>query len=95
MSAAIEAALTRDGFQVIRTPSPASDSSAIVVETTVQRAGQRARALVRVTNADPDAPVWADQLDYQIDDSFAAQDSLAARVVRAVRDARSASVAPR
>ena len=95
MSAAIEAALTRDGFQVTRTSSPASDSSAIVVETTVQRAGQRARALVRVTSADPDASVWADQLDYQIDGSFAAQDSLSARVVRAVRDARIATVAPR
>lgn len=95
MSAAIEAALTRDGFQVTRTSSPANDSSAIVVETTVQRAGQRARALVRVTSADPDASVWADQLDYQIDSSFAAQDSLSARVVRAVRDARNARAAPR
>jgi serine/threonine protein kinase len=95
MSAAIEAALMRDGFQVTRTSSSASDSAAIVVETTVQRAGQRARALVRVTSADPDAPVWADQLDYQIDDSFAAQDSLAARVLRAVRDARTVRVAPR
>ena len=94
MSAAIEAALTRDGFQVTRTTSPASDSLAIVVETTVQRAGQRARALVRVTSADPDAAVWADQLDYQIDGSFAAQDSLAARVVRAVRDARIARGSP-
>ncbi|MGH7638871.1 MAG: hypothetical protein ACREOK_14580, partial [Gemmatimonadaceae bacterium] len=87
MSAAIEAALTREGFQVTRTSTAASDSS-VVVETTVQRAGQRARALVRVTSADPDAPVWADQIDYQIDASFAAQDSLAARVVRAVRTAR-------
>jgi serine/threonine-protein kinase len=95
MSASIEAALTREGFQVTRASSPASDSSAIVVETTVQRAGQRARALVRVTSADPDAPVWADQLDYQVGDSFAAQDSLAARVVRAVRDARLAAVTPR
>jgi serine/threonine-protein kinase len=87
MSAAIEAALTREGFQVTRTSTAAFDSS-IVVETTVQRAGQRARALVRVTSADPDAQVWADQLDYQIDASFAAQDTLAARVVRAVRNAR-------
>ena len=86
MSAAIEAALTREGFQVTRTSTAAFDSS-IVVETTVQRAGQRARALVRVTSADPDAQVWADQLDYQIDASFAAQDTLAARVVRAVRNA--------
>jgi serine/threonine-protein kinase len=95
MSAAIEAALTRDGFQITRTSSAAGDSSAIVVETTVQRAGQRARALVRVTSADPDAPVWADQLDYQIDGSFDAQDSLSARVVRAVREARIARLPPR
>ena len=94
MSAAIEAALMRDGFQVTRTSS-SGDSSAIVVETTVQRAGPRARALVRVTGANPNAPVWADQVDYQIDDSFAAQDSLSARVVRAVRDARLVGAAPR
>jgi serine/threonine-protein kinase len=91
MSSAIEAALVRDGFQITRAAAAAADSSAIVVETTIQRAGARARALVRVTSADPDAPVWADQLDYVIDDSFAAQDSLGARVVRAVRDARRAS----
>ena len=95
MSAAIEAALTRDGFQITRAASADGDSSAIVVETTVQRAGQRARALVRVTSADPDAPVWADQLDYQIDGSFDAQDSLSARVVRAVREARVARLSPR
>jgi serine/threonine-protein kinase len=95
MSAAIEAALTRDGFQITRTSTADGDSAAIVVETTVQRAGQRARALVRVTGADPDAPVWADQFDYQIDGSFAAQDSLSARVVRAVREARVARLAPR
>jgi TolB-like protein len=70
----------------------AADSAAIVVEATLQRVGPQARAQVRVASADPTAPVWADQLDFPISGSFAAQDTLATRVVRAVIQA---SVRPR
>ncbi len=90
LSTAIEAALVRDGMSVAGTlgGASASDSTAITVEGTLQRAGGRARAMVRVFSADPSTPLWADQLDFRIDDSFAAQDTIAARVLRAVRDAR-------
>jgi eukaryotic-like serine/threonine-protein kinase len=88
MSAAIESALVRDGAVLATRGATGADSASIVVETTVQRSGQRARALIRVLGSDPAAAVWADQLDFRVDDSFAAQDSLGARVVRAVREAR-------
>jgi len=87
MSAAIETALVREGVRVM-TGAAAADSSSLTIETTLQRVGTRARAQVRMTGADPSVPVWADQLDFQLSDSFAAQDTLAARVVRAVRAAR-------
>jgi serine/threonine-protein kinase len=90
LSAAIEASLLRAGLSLSSGASRASvDSNTIVVETTLQRSGDRARALVRVLTADPAVPVWADQLDFRVAESFAAQDTLAARVVRAVIDARS------
>jgi serine/threonine-protein kinase len=87
ISAAIETALVRSGLNVITgaattNPAPAT----LVVQATVQRAGVRARANVRIV-AERDSAVWADQLDFRVDSSFAAQDSLGARVVRAARDA--------
>jgi tRNA A-37 threonylcarbamoyl transferase component Bud32/TolB-like protein len=87
ISAAIETALVRSGLNVITgaattNPAPAS----FVVQTTVQRVGQRARANVRIV-AERDSAIWADQMDFRIDSSFAAQDSIGARVVRAARDA--------
>ncbi len=87
LSAAIETALVRDGVRVM-TGAASVDSTALTIETTLQRVGSRARAQVRMTGADPSVPVWADQLDFEIGDSFAAQDSIAARVVRAVRASR-------
>jgi tRNA A-37 threonylcarbamoyl transferase component Bud32 len=90
LSAAIESSLLRAGLRLASGTgrATAADSNTIVVETTLQRAGDRARALVRVLTADPSVPVWADQLDFRVAESFAAQDTLAARVVRAVIDAR-------
>ena len=89
MSAAIEAALIRDGMRVLRgsVPPGTSDSTEATIETTVQRSGQRARALVRVSSASSSVPVWADRVDFQVEASFPAQDTVAARVVRAVRSA--------
>ena len=89
MMAAIQAALVRAGMLVFQSPTDSTaDSSAVVVETTLQRAGNRARANVRVTSPNARVPVWADQLDFSTDNPFAAQDTLAARVVRAVNAAR-------
>jgi eukaryotic-like serine/threonine-protein kinase len=90
LSAAIESSLLRAGLRLASGTGRATsaDSNTIVVETTLQRAGDRARALVRVLTADPSVPVWADQLDFRVAESFAAQDTLAARVVRAVLEAR-------
>ena len=91
-TAAIQTALVRSGVRVVTDsasqlvgPSP---GPRYLVETTVQRAGDRARAQVRLFRADPDSSVWADQLDFRVNDSFAAQDSVAARVVRAVEAVR-------
>ena len=84
----IEAALVRDGFVLAQADSLGGVRTApIVVETTLQRAGPRLRALLRVTSPEPGGAVWADQIDFTADDPFAAQDSIGARVVRAVRGA--------
>ena len=92
----IEAALVREGFVLagdVGDGATANDDTApVVVETTLQRAGSRVRALVRVTSPDPAVPPWADQIDFLAEDSFAAQDSIGARVVRAVRSADTSAV---
>jgi len=85
ISSAIQTALVRDGVRVAGAGPATNDSSTLLVQTTVQRAGQRARASVRVFRVLPDSALWADQVDFRVDDSFAAQDSIAARVSRAVR----------
>ena len=66
------------------------------MDATVQRIGPQARANVRVSarGAGADTSVWADRLDFRVDDAFAAQDTLAARVLRAVRDAQAPRVSP-
>lgn len=87
--ASIEAALVREGMPVRSGGVGNADAGEVVVETTVQRVGRRARAHVRVAGASSD-DVWSDQLDFLVDSSFAAQDSVAARVVRAVRARRAA-----
>ena len=91
-TAAIQTALVRSGVRVVTDTVPplpgASSGPRYLVETTVQRAGDRARAQVRLFRADPDSSLWADQLDFRVNDSFAAQDSIAARVVRAMSAVR-------
>jgi serine/threonine-protein kinase len=85
VSSAIQTALVRAGVRVAGAGAVTSDSSTLLVQTTVQRAGARARASVRVFRVLPDSALWADQIDFRVDDSFAAQDSMAARVTRVVR----------
>jgi serine/threonine-protein kinase len=96
MSAAIQTSLVRAGLGVVaaRDGGPNADSSSYVVQTTVQRAGARARAQVRLFGARGDSSLWADQIDFRVDDSFAAQDSVSARVARAVQDAVARRRAP-
>jgi serine/threonine-protein kinase len=94
MSATIETALVRGGLNVVTgaaNPTPAS--ATLTVQVTVQRVAQRARANVRLV-AERDSAVWADQLDFRVDSSFIAQDTVAARVVRAVRDASTRLIRP-
>jgi hypothetical protein len=86
---AIEAALVQSGAQVFSGSLPDSAAQALfVVETSVQRAGNRARVNVRLINPDPAAEVWAQQLDFALDSAFAAQDQIASRVSDAVLAAR-------
>ena len=85
MTAAIQTALVRAGVRVVG-DSGSVATAPMYLETTVQRAGNRARAQIRLFRAAPDSSLWADQVDFPIADSFAAQDTVAARVVRAVRD---------
>jgi TolB-like protein len=62
-----------------------------VVESSVQRSGDRARVNVRLIDPDPAVPVWVHQLDFAVDSVFAAQDEVAARVGEAVAVARGRS----
>ena len=90
MAAAIQTSIVRSGLSVVASPATSADTSnptSFVVQTTVQRAGPRARAQVRLFGARGDSSLWADQIDFAADQSFAAQDSVAARVSRAIQSA--------
>jgi TolB-like protein len=58
-----------------------------VVGLTVQRQGARARATLRLGPAGSTTSLWTERFDFAVDDVFTAQDSMAARTVRAVRQA--------
>ena len=82
---AIEASLVRAGVRVFNsTQISTSAQPMFVLESSVQRAGDRARVNVRLIDPDPAVPVWARQFDFAMDSAFAAQDSVAARVSDAV-----------
>jgi tRNA A-37 threonylcarbamoyl transferase component Bud32 len=85
---AIEASLVQTGLQVFSGTPDVGDQSAYVVETSVQRAGERARVNVRLIDPDPTVPIWVQQLDFAIDSAFAAQDSIARGVSAAVSQAQ-------
>jgi TolB-like protein len=55
-----------------------------VIESSVQRSGDRARVNIRLIDPDPAVPVWVHQTDFAMDSVFVAQDSVAARVSDAV-----------
>ena len=87
---AIEASLVRNGIQVFNASSVGDvGQSSYVIESSVQRAGDRARVNIRLIDPDPAVPVWVHQLDFAMDSVFVAQDSVAARVSEAVTLAQS------
>jgi TolB-like protein len=59
-----------------------------VIESSVQRSGDRARVNVRLIDPDPSVSVWAQQLDFAVDSTFAAQDEISQRVRDAVARAQ-------
>jgi serine/threonine-protein kinase len=86
---AIEASLVRSGVRVFSsTATSALVQPMFVVESSVQRSGDRARVNVRLIDPDPAVEVWVYQLDFAIDSAFAAQDDIAARVSEAVAQAQ-------
>lgn len=55
-----------------------------VLEGGVQRSGSRVRVLTQVLDVEKSLTVWADQFEATIDDVFAAQDEIVARIVAAL-----------
>jgi len=52
-----------------------------VVEGSVRRAGQRLRLTAKLIRASEDAPLWSETFDRTLDDVFAVQDEITARIV--------------
>jgi serine/threonine-protein kinase len=69
------------------TSTPPGDSTGFVVGVTVQRQGSRARATLRLGPAGSTTSLWSERFDFAVNDAFTAQDSMAARTVRAVQGA--------
>lgn len=55
-----------------------------VLEGGVQRNGSRVRVLAQVIDVEQAVTVWADRFEAEIDDVFAAQDDIVARIVEAL-----------
>jgi serine/threonine protein kinase len=78
---AIEASLVRSGARVFADNAPDGVGQPMyVVESSVQRSGNRGRINVRLIDPDPTVPVWVHQSDFSVDSVFAAQDDVASRV---------------
>jgi serine/threonine protein kinase/tetratricopeptide (TPR) repeat protein len=58
-----------------------------VVEGSVRRAGQRIRLTAKLIRASEDAPLWSETFDRTLDDVFALQDEITARVVDTIAQA--------
>jgi hypothetical protein len=87
---AIEATLVGAGMQVFSGGAfDAGGAPIYVIESSVQRSGDRARVNVRLIDPDPSVPVWVHQQDFAVDSVFTAQDQVAARVSEAVSRAQS------
>ena len=58
-----------------------------VVEGSVRRAGRRLRLTAKLIRASEDAPLWAETFDRTLDDVFAVQDEITARIVDTISGA--------
>jgi len=58
-----------------------------VVEASVRRAGPRLRLTAKLIRASEDAPLWSETFDRTLDDVFAVQDEITARVVDTIAEA--------
>ena len=88
--ATLEPALDSAGNAVRIAPkgSSAPADSSLVLRVTVQRQGSRARASVRLTRGAATTALWSERFDFPLADSFAAQDSIASRSIRAITAVR-------
>lgn len=88
--ATLEPALDSAGSAVRIVPegSAASADTSFAIRVTVQRQGERARVRLRLTSQGSATSLWSERFDFAIANSFAAQDSMAAKSIRAVRAAR-------
>ncbi len=59
-------------------------SAALVLEGTVERAGDRVRVTARLTSTDDDVMLWADVFDRDVKDIFAVEDEIADAIVASV-----------
>jgi TolB-like protein len=59
-------------------------SAALVLEGTVERAGNRLRVTARLTSTDDDVMLWADVFDRDVKDIFAVEDEIADAIVASV-----------
>jgi serine/threonine-protein kinase len=59
-------------------------SAALVLEGTVERAGNRVRVTARLTSTDDDVMLWADVFDRDVEDIFAVEDEIADAIVASV-----------
>ncbi|HVZ47243.1 MAG TPA: hypothetical protein VG916_00540, partial [Gemmatimonadaceae bacterium] len=82
-------ALSAAGLTVATpTATAPTDSSGLIVGLTVQRQADRARTTLRLGRPGAATALWTERFDFAVKDAFAAQDSMAAHTVRAVRAAR-------
>ncbi|MEX2110215.1 MAG: serine/threonine-protein kinase [Gemmatimonadaceae bacterium] len=59
-------------------------SAALVLEGTVERAGDRLRVTARLTSTEDDVMLWADVFDRDLEDIFAVEDEIADAIVASV-----------
>lgn len=71
-----------------QTPDPVAAGRSLgvdmVLEGSVQRAGERIRVTVQLVSVDAGAPVWGERFDERLPDIFAVQDSISLRLAAAL-----------
>ena len=71
-----------------RTPDPVAAGRSLgvdmVLEGSIQRAGERIRVTVQLVSVEAGAPVWGERFDERLPDIFAVQDSISLRLAAAL-----------